>query len=437
MARLTRLRRRKRPEEPSPPPGVEADESADESPAAAVPPEDPALAPVETDQLSAGPAGPEWPPTPPAVEADESADETDRSRGEASGAEGDAPTDFAAEDGSLDEAAEPEVAVLPPPDEGEPGPETPRRRSRVAGAVRGLRGAAARRRGRRSPSTLEGSPESPGTPEAPAGPEAPAVEESTESTAETAEAPDSPAEAPERPADPGKPSRPLWSFVLAAHPVQTLLTALGVATASAFLARPAREVAIVFGTVLVGGTILGWHNDLVDRERDARHERSRKPIAEGRLDPGTVWFALACAVLLLVPLSVSTGVTAGGCYLLAVAVGLLGQQGLRRGLLSWVPWAVSFALLPSYVTYGGYGGSAEATPAEPVMSVLFAALGIGVHFLRALFGLVADHQDGWTYLPLRLSLRIGATRMLVLTSLYLVLVGGLIAVAAVTVGLRA
>ena len=58
----------------------------------------------------------------------------------------------------------------------------------------------------------------------------------------------------------------------------------------------------MLATVLVGQTILGWHNDLVDRNRDARHQTPGKPIAEGKLDPGTAWFALACAVLLVVPL---------------------------------------------------------------------------------------------------------------------------------------
>jgi hypothetical protein len=54
--------------------------------------------------------------------------------------------------------------------------------------------------------------------------------------------------------------------------------------------------------------------------------------------------------------------------------------------------------------------------------VLAGLLGIGVHFLRSIWGLVADNEDGWTYLPLRLGLKLGATRLLVLTSAYLVAV---------------
>ncbi|GGO76987.1 UbiA family prenyltransferase [Nocardioides deserti] len=221
----------------------------------------------------------------------------------------------------------------------------------------------------------------------------------------------------------------------AAHPRQAVVTALGIAACAALAGRELREVGVVLLTVLVGQTILGWHNDLVDRRRDARHDLPGKPVAQERLDPGSVWFAIACGVLLLVPLAVSTGITAGSCYLLAVAIGLLGNVVLRKGLLSWVPWAASFALYPAYLSYGGWGGRYEGNPPEVAMVALFALLGIGVHVLRALWGLVPDNKDGWTYLPLRLGLRLGAARLLTLTSVYLgaVLLG--LAFAGTSVGL--
>jgi 4-hydroxybenzoate polyprenyltransferase len=211
-------------------------------------------------------------------------------------------------------------------------------------------------------------------------------------------------------------------IIQAAHPRQAVVTALGVGAVAALAGRPTREVGVVLLTVLVGQSILGWHNDIVDRERDARHNTPRKPIADGRLDVGSVWYTLTIAVLLLVPLSISTGVIAGINYLIAVIIGLLANVALRQGLFSWVPWALSFALYPAYISYGGWGGQAEGPPPEVVMTVLAGLLGIGVHFLRSIWGLVADNEDGWTYLPLRLGLKLGATRLLVLTSAYLVAV---------------
>lgn len=224
-------------------------------------------------------------------------------------------------------------------------------------------------------------------------------------------------------------------LVRAAHPRQALLTALFLGAAAALSGRPGREVGVVFATVLVGQVILGWHNDLVDRGRDERHETPGKPLADGRLDPGTAWFVLICAVLVVVPLSITSGITAGAAYLISVAVGLLGNLVLRKGFLSWLPWAVAFGLYPAYLSYGGWGGEFEGDPPQLLMTVLFALLGIGVHFLRALWGLVADNEDGWTYLPLKLGLRLGATKLLVLSGLYTSVVLVLIAFAATYSGL--
>lgn len=227
-----------------------------------------------------------------------------------------------------------------------------------------------------------------------------------------------------------------FTLFVASHPRQAFLTAFGVAAAAAVSDRPSREVATVFVAVLVGQTILGWHNDIVDRERDAEHGIAHKPVAQGRLEVGSVWFALVVAVLIVVPLSISTGITAGAFYLASLVVGILGNVVLRRGRLSWVPWAASFALLPGYLSYGGWGGDAKGVPPEVLMVVLAALLGVGVHFLRAIWGLVPDDADGWTYLPLALGRRLGATRLLVVSATYTGLVLASIAVAGSTVGLR-
>jgi hypothetical protein len=207
-----------------------------------------------------------------------------------------------------------------------------------------------------------------------------------------------------------------WAPVLlvrAAHPRQALASALLMAGAAALDDRAGREIGVVFATVLVGQAVLGWHNDLVDAPLDRAHDRAGKPIAQGRLAAGTVWFCLCCGILLVVPLAVSSGTPAGGAYLASVLVGLLGNVVLRRGLLSFLPWAIAFAAYPFFLSYGGWGGGVHGGPPQWSLVALSAALGIVVHLLTALWGLVADNEDGWTYLPLRLGLRLGATRLLV------------------------
>jgi 4-hydroxybenzoate polyprenyltransferase len=250
---------------------------------------------------------------------------------------------------------------------------------------------------------------------------------------------------PEADVEPGRRRRSIRGLgpiqlLRAAHPRQALLTALGLAVAAALAGRPAREAGLVFVTVLVGQAILGWHNDLVDRDRDARHDTAGKPVAHHRIDADTVWFSLACALLLLVPLSLSNGLVAGCTYLIAVAIGLLGNVALRRGLLSWLPWAASFALYPAFLSYGGWGGGdslAEpfGAPPEISMTVLAALLGVGVHVLRALPGLVGDRADGYRSVPLRIALKTGATKLLIIASVYTALVLVALLVVGSSVGL--
>ncbi|WP_309650077.1 UbiA family prenyltransferase [Nocardioides sp.] len=253
--------------------------------------------------------------------------------------------------------------------------------------------------------------------------------------------PESPSESEQEPDDePGQPFSlgNLTPVLLlrAVHPRQALVTALALAVAAALAGRPSRELLLVFGTVLVGQSCLGWFNDLIDRGRDARHQAAGKPVADGRLDPGTVWFVLAIGVFVVVPLSIGNGVYAGSAYLISLAVAVLGSWiWVRKRFFSWVPWAASFGLFPAFLSYGGWGGQDNGSPPEISVTVLAAALGIGVHFLRALWGLVPDQADGWTYLPLRLGRRLGASRLLVVSGVYTLgtLVG--LAFAATSVGL--
>ncbi|GAB2974843.1 UbiA family prenyltransferase [Nocardioides montaniterrae] len=225
------------------------------------------------------------------------------------------------------------------------------------------------------------------------------------------------------------------SLAQAAHPKQAVTTALVLAAVAMIAGRSAREVGVVLVTVLVGSAILGWHNDLTDRERDTKHQTPGKPLADGRLEPGAVWYAIVVAALVLVPLAVTTGITAGCLYLASIAVGMLGNVMLRTGLLSWWSWAVSFALLPCYLSYGGWGGRALGPAPETAMVVLAALLGIGVHFLRSVWGLVADHEDGWRTLPLRLAMKVGANRLLMISAVYLVVIVVLLLIFAAQVGL--
>lgn len=224
----------------------------------------------------------------------------------------------------------------------------------------------------------------------------------------------------------------------ACHPRQAFFTTLALTAAAALSGRSDREVALVALTVLTGQVVLGWHNDLVDTEADQRHQRI-KPATEG-LDGATLSFWLICALLLVVPLAINNSVTAGCYYLASLGLGLLGNlrhRLIRMGPLSWLTWAGSFALYPAFLSYGGWGGQSTGQAPSTTLVVLCALLGLGVHVFTALWGLIADDTDGWRYLPLWLARRIGATRVLLGSIVYLGILAAAIAIVAQQSGLAA
>jgi 4-hydroxybenzoate polyprenyltransferase len=227
------------------------------------------------------------------------------------------------------------------------------------------------------------------------------------------------------------------SLLLACHPLPTVAMTIALTAAAALSGRSGVECALVAATVLTGQLTVGWINDVVDRDRDAQVARQDKPVAMGWIDPGTVTFATSCVVLLVIPLSVANGTEAGIAHLGAVFSAWLYNFWFKRTVLSWLPYALSFGLLPAFLSYGGLGGGYHGGPPTVAMTVLAALLGIGIHFLNVLPDLVEDNETGVRHLPLRIALRIGAPKLLWISTTYTALVAAGMLVAALTVGLTA
>lgn len=226
------------------------------------------------------------------------------------------------------------------------------------------------------------------------------------------------------------------SLVLSCHPLPTAAMTVALTVAAALSGRPTRECALVGVTILTGQLTVGWINDVVDRGRDRQVGRTDKPVAMGWIDPGTVNFATAVAFLLVVPLSMANGTAAGIAHIAAVLSAWLYNFWFKRTVLSWVPYFVSFGLLPAFLSYGGLGGGMHGAPPTVEMTVLAGLLGIGIHFLNTLPDLVEDNETGVRHLPLRIALKIGAPRLLWISLVYTVLVSAGIVVVGLTVGLR-
>jgi 4-hydroxybenzoate polyprenyltransferase len=197
------------------------------------------------------------------------------------------------------------------------------------------------------------------------------------------------------------PGRYGWELLLACHPAPTAAVTALVTTLAVSAGRGTVGGCLVALAVLSGQLSVGWCNDLVDLSRDIAAERSDKPLATGRIRARTVAIAAGGALVLCVPLSLANGLRAGGAHLIGVAAAWCYNLGLKRALLSWLPYALAFGLLPAFVTLGLPGH-----PWPPAWLMAAAALlGVGAHLTNVLPDIDSDLAAGIRGLPQRLGPR--------------------------------
>jgi 4-hydroxybenzoate polyprenyltransferase len=213
----------------------------------------------------------------------------------------------------------------------------------------------------------------------------------------------------------------LRALVKAAHPGPSLVvTVVGTALA-ATAGAPARTCVLLAAALLAGQLSIGWANDAVDRDRDVAAGRPDKPVALGTVARRTVGTAAGVAAACCVPLSLALGPPAGVTHLVAVAGGWSYDLWLKRTVWSFVPFAVSFGLLPSVATL--------ALP-EPTVAPLWATaagalLGVVAHLANALPDIDDELAAGVHGLPQRLGPgRTRATAAVLLVVAAAVLVAG-------------
>lgn len=176
----------------------------------------------------------------------------------------------------------------------------------------------------------------------------------------------------------------------------TVATALAVA-----VGRGVPGAVAVAAAVLAGQLSVGWQNDYLDRDRDARVSRADKPLARGVLGSGLVRVAAGVSGAASVPLSLLSGLVPGLLHIAAVASAWSYNLRLKSTVVSVVPYAVSFGLLPAFVVTGLPGH-----PVPPAWLVLAGALlGAAAHFVNVLPDLADDAQTGVRGLPHRLGAR--------------------------------
>ncbi|MEY9875104.1 4-hydroxybenzoate polyprenyltransferase [Streptacidiphilus sp. MAP12-33] len=187
-------------------------------------------------------------------------------------------------------------------------------------------------------------------------------------------------------------------LLLAAHPLPAFAVTVMATALAAALGRDPRGCALVAAAVLSGQLCIGWTNDLLDLRRDIAAGRRDKPLAVGTLSASGVAVTAAVAATACVPLSLASGVSAGAVHLVAVASGLAYNAVLKRTRWSFAPYALSFGLLPAFVTLGLPGH-----PWPPAWLLAAGALlGVGAHLTNVLPDIEADLACGVRGLPHRL-----------------------------------
>lgn len=194
----------------------------------------------------------------------------------------------------------------------------------------------------------------------------------------------------------------------ASHPLPSAAVTAFAAALGAKAGLTTGSLGLLVAAILSGQLSIGWMNDYIDRDADRRSGRSEKPLAAGRVGEVAVRRALAGAAVVCLVTSLALGVRPGVLHLAAVGSAYGYDLRLKWTVLSWLPFLLSFGLLPCVVT--------TTLPGHPFPSigivVAGAVLGVGAHLANTVKDTETDALTGVRGFPQR----IGPRRSLVLAA---------------------
>ena len=162
------------------------------------------------------------------------------------------------------------------------------------------------------------------------------------------------------------------------------------------------SVALVFLASASGQATVGWTNDVHDAAADRAAGRSTKPTVRGELRPEDLRVPILVSATLTIPLSFfAAGWVGGAAHIAAVGSALVYNFFLARTVWSWVPYAVSFALMPVFIAQAS---SPTLWPASPIV-ILSVLVGVTAHLLNAIPDIDIDRETGWGGLAVSLGKR--------------------------------
>ncbi len=194
----------------------------------------------------------------------------------------------------------------------------------------------------------------------------------------------------------------LRAFVVATHFPQALAMVLLMTTATAVCGGSWSAVALVLLASAAGQATVGWTNDVHDAVADRAAGRVNKPTVRGELRPENLRAPILVSATLTIPLSfLAAGWVGGAAHIAAVASALVYNFFLARTMWSWVPYAVSFALMPVFIAQAS---SPSLWPTAP-LTILSVLVGVTAHLLNAIPDIDIDRDTGWGGLAVSLGKR--------------------------------
>jgi 4-hydroxybenzoate polyprenyltransferase len=180
----------------------------------------------------------------------------------------------------------------------------------------------------------------------------------------------------------------------ASHFIPTLV----VTTLSFTLALKTSNLSTALGvalTIFSGQLIIGWSNDLIDYQDDIFHKRINKPLVAQQVSPKQLSYAITIVTIILFILTIFGPLSGrfGVIHLVAVVSALAYNAKLKTTVFSFIPWAISFGLLPIFVL------GATRYPFKLWIVIIGALFGIGLHIANVFKDFEQDRQSGILNLP--------------------------------------
>jgi hypothetical protein len=179
------------------------------------------------------------------------------------------------------------------------------------------------------------------------------------------------------------------SILEAAHIVPGLVVT-GISFALSAQVSSIGHSALFALTILMGQFVVGWSNDLIDMTSDRNSNRFEKPLVSGAVKKRTLHFFFVGDLVLLFCFTFfgPIGILAGLLHCSAVLAAFIYNYKLKNSILSFLPYAYAFGLLPATVYLSSH------QHIQYWMVIIGASFGIGSHFANVLKDWETDARNG-------------------------------------------